>query len=1097
MAATAALVFAGKSIATPAISFIVNKAFSYLSEWHQAEGMEAVKDRLLQRLSEIQAVYAAVNLEQIEAQNGSALNRWLWRFRDAVEGAEDALDEVDYYKLEEEAHARNLQHQVRNPVISFIRERVVERFVRHASEGKMVKTLRKALEDLDGVAKGVCTFLQLISRFDTHPLIGHAESSYQQTSSALTATEFFGRDREKEQIMRWLTDKLDEGSSTSRNSTIPVFAIIGIGGIGKTTLGQLVCRDLEGSSHFEIIVLAHVSGNTFSVTRITKKILEAITKQKPNAETLQALQQILKLELENRKFLLILDDVWEDGQRMEWELLMAPFQTSQRGSRILLTTRMQSVADMKVAFEDLKAEDYTHLLRVAKKIVLKFQGCPLVTKIAGGYLKENVSEQYWENLHTQLEQLEGKLDVIVMTVLRSSYRHLPEDLQLCFRYCSIFPKNYMFKKDGLVKMWMGSGLIHVKGGMERPEDIGEGYLAQLTRKSFFSFVPTGDPYSKHYTGYYIMHDLLHDLARNVSFSECVRLEYGDYMHDRHTVRHLWIAKFSKLTIEEIEAIPFFKNLRTLVIESSSDLGIVHVHALERAVENLKGLRLLILKRVPKFCFAKEVANKHLRYVSFSGMQEVQGLSKLYHLQILASERSINLGPEQLKKLGNLSRLRYVSYGINGFGEFFVVGLSSLQELHNFQVQEKEGYQIHSLRNLSKLCKLKMCNLENVRSHKEIIKAKLSEKFHLRSLSLNWSETNDAPKDEDDRILDQLEPHTRLQNLEIACYNGVRFPSWFNHLSLTNMVSLELRRCGKWVRLPAFGKLKLLKHLELQKLTELKQIGISPDVSLPQNLKTLVVEGCKELRELPLLPPSLVQLEINDVGLSTLPRIEERHGTNMGSEGMPPKLVLVIIRECPNLTSLERSFLLQEHYVRALRILSIVDCVGLITAPLLFGKMNQLTEFRIGSCSKLEIMRNPEDKQFSIPNTLKELSMVECRGFEVPLLNSLFGLTNLTSLNLCDCAKVESLPSPRVFTSLQALREIFVTRCSSLLSLGGMGVLPYLTWLEITGCPSLHRDEYYSFGKQSESFPQWISPSLETNKGYLTYKKRKGYITASS
>nr|XP_034607135.1 putative disease resistance protein RGA4 [Setaria viridis] len=752
--------------------------------------------------------------------------------------------------------------------------------------------------------------------------------------------------------MRWLTDKLDEGSSTSRNSIIPVFAIIGIGGIGKTTLGQLVCRDLEGSSHFEIIVWAHVSGNTFSVTRITKKILEAITKQKPNAETLQALQQILKLELENRKFLLILDDVWEDGQRMEWELLMAPFQTSQRGSRILLTTRMQSVADMvtsvmgskkeymhlrgldgddnfrlfqKVAFEDLKAEDYTHLLRVAKKIVLKFQGCPLVTKIAGGYLKENVSEQYWENLHTQLEQLEGKLDVIVMTVLRSSYRHLPEDLQLCFRYCSIFPKKYMFKKDGLVKMWMGSGLIHVKGGMERPEDIGEGYLAQLTRKSFFSFVPTGDPYSKHYTGYYIMHDLLHDLARDVSFSECVRLEYGDYMHDRHTVRHLWIAKFSKLTIEEIEAISFFKNLRTLVIESSSDLGIVHVHALERAVENLKGLRLLILKRVPKFCFAKEIANKHLRYVSFSGMQEVQGLSKLYHLQILASERSINLGPEQLKKLGNLSRLRYVSYGINGFGEFFVVGLSSLQELHNFQVQEKEGYQIHSLRNLSKLCKLKMCNLENVRSHKEIIKAKLNEKSHLRSLSLNWSETNDGPKDEDDRILDQLEPHTRLQNLEIAGYNGVRFPSWFNHLSLTNMVSLELRRCGKWVRLPAFGKLKLLKHLELQKLTELKQIGISPDVSLPQNLKTLVVEGCKELRELPLLPPSLVQLEINDVGLSTLPRIEERHGTNIGSEGMPPKLVLVIIRECPNLTSLERSFLLQEHYVRTLRILSIADC----------------------------------------------------------------------------------------------------------------------------------------------------------------------------
>jgi hypothetical protein len=80
MAATAALVFAGKSVATPVISFIVSKAFRYLSEWHQAEDMEAVKDRLLRRLTEIEAVYAAVNLEQIHTQNGGSLDQWLWRF---------------------------------------------------------------------------------------------------------------------------------------------------------------------------------------------------------------------------------------------------------------------------------------------------------------------------------------------------------------------------------------------------------------------------------------------------------------------------------------------------------------------------------------------------------------------------------------------------------------------------------------------------------------------------------------------------------------------------------------------------------------------------------------------------------------------------------------------------------------------------------------------------------------------------------------------------------------------------------------------------------------------------------------------------------
>ncbi|KAK3119121.1 hypothetical protein QOZ80_9BG0714340 [Eleusine coracana subsp. coracana] len=224
MAAATALVFAGKSVATPVISFIVNKAFRYLSEWRQDEGMEAVKNRLLRRLTEIEAVYAVVNLEQIHEQSGGALDQWLWRFRDAVEDAEDVLDEIDYFKLREEARTRNLQDQVRNPVTNFFREKVVDKFAKHASERDMVKKLGKTIEDLDGVAEGISTFLQLAGHFDSHAMPHHAESRIQETSS-LMATEIFGRVREKQQITRWLTDNLDEGS----NAGVPVFAVIGIG----------------------------------------------------------------------------------------------------------------------------------------------------------------------------------------------------------------------------------------------------------------------------------------------------------------------------------------------------------------------------------------------------------------------------------------------------------------------------------------------------------------------------------------------------------------------------------------------------------------------------------------------------------------------------------------------------------------------------------------------------------------------------------------------------------------------------------------------------------------------------------------------------
>lgn len=154
------------------------------------------------------------------------------------------------------------------------------------------------------------------------------------------------------------------------------------------------------------------------------------------------------------------------------------------------------------------------------------------------------------------------------------------------------------------------------------------------------------------------------------------------------------------------------------------------------------------------------------------MQDIDGISKLYHLQVLTAVKRISTALKQVNNIENLSHLRYVSYGSNGFGEFFVGRLTSLQELHNFEIQLKEGYRISSLRNLSSICKLQICNLENVGTHEEIIEAKLRDKSYLRSLSLNWSETTNVLKNDDDLILDKLEPHSHLENLEISGYNGL-------------------------------------------------------------------------------------------------------------------------------------------------------------------------------------------------------------------------------------------------------------------------------------------------------------------------------------
>ncbi|XP_062183093.1 disease resistance protein RGA2-like [Phragmites australis] len=1131
MEAAAALVFAGKSVATPAIGFIVTKAVKYLTELHAAEGMEESKNNILARIGNIQAVYDAVDRQQITKQR-EKLDPWLWRLRDAVEEAEDALDEIEYYNIK----------GGKSKLLGFVSNYVLEKFIAKFTKHGTLERLRKAVYNLDEVSADVGTSLQLVGLSSCPPLQDHAESNGHQTSSVLASTEIFGRDNEKNQIMEWLTKDLDEYPNSvnttggTRNyskcvvnyenytlassfkllceyfrllleyfmghtgthfspdhapkNKLSIIAIIGVGGIGKTTLAQIVRKELMDSKYFDCVVWVHVSSNTFDATRITKKILEAIIKEKPNADTLEVLQYNLKEELKAKKFLIILDDVWEDNKTDEWEKLLAPLRTSVRGSRILLTTRMRSVADMvthvtkgpkeilnldglhddhnftlfrKYAFDDVQASNYVHLLPMARELAKKFRGCPLLAKIAGGHLKSNLSDRYWNDLDTQLDHLEGRMDDIITTVLRSSYHLLPANLQLCFRYCSIFPQDYEFKKEELVRMWMASGLIEEDTRDKRPEDTGEFYLMQLARKSFFTFVPKEDPCSQDCMGYYTIHDLLHDLARTVSLGECLRFEPSGHKYDMPTVRHLWIANFSKLTIEDIKALSNSKHLRTLVIEDSRDVSKDYRAPLEKAVENLKCLRLLSLNGITKFHFASKASNKHLRYLHFSGMQEVYGFSKLYHLQVLTVSNSICADPKELKGLGRISSLRYVSYGAKALGEFPVGDLHSLQELQNLQIQSKKGYGIGSLSNLSSLRELKVSCLENVGTPEEVEEAKLSEKHHLKSLSMSWSEPNIARRSEDKSIIDKLEPPGKLKKLEVTGYGGAELPTWMKCVSLTNLVSLELRRCIYWQHLPDLGNLQLLKHLELEKLSELRRIGQSSD-SLPPYITSLVVKDCENLSILPVLPSSLVQLKIDAVGLISLPTISDPHDSNVGLEATSPRLLSVIIRCCPRLESLEGSFLLQERYARSFRILNIVDCEKLKSAPLLFGKMNDLTGFHIGKSYCIKMMEKVDGGL--LPNTLKELSINWCGELQRPLLDSLLGLSNLTSLKIYHCS-MEALPSSGVFKSLTALRIMAVERCGSLTCLGGLGALSHLTWLQITDCEKLAKSGDAGGGMLSE------------------------------
>ena len=185
---------------------------------------------------------------------------------------------------------------------------------------------------------------------------------------------------------------------------IPVIAIVGIGGVGKTTLAQVLYNDSEVMNEFELRVWAYVS-EEFGVFEATRTIYESVTLEDCNVIDLNLLQIKLQEKLKGKKFLLILDNIWNE-KYIDWDLMSSPLKHGAPGSRIVVTTRSQRVAALMGAFvtyplSHLSDEDCWLLLAkafgtsnyegplksIGEKIVNKCNGLPLAAKTLGGLLR--------------------------------------------------------------------------------------------------------------------------------------------------------------------------------------------------------------------------------------------------------------------------------------------------------------------------------------------------------------------------------------------------------------------------------------------------------------------------------------------------------------------------------------------------------------------------------------------------------------------------------------------------------------------------------------------------------------------------------------
>ncbi|GKV45217.1 hypothetical protein SLEP1_g52325 [Rubroshorea leprosula] len=920
-------------------------------------------------------------------------------------------------------------------------------------------------------------------------------------TTSLPDSHVCGRESDKADILRELFN--DEGSDKGY-SVIP---IVGMGGVGKTTLARLVYNEVKEGC-FEPKVWVCVS-NQFDILSITRRILEAVSNDRRDLKDLNLLQEELKEKLSSKKFLLVLDDVWNDVHQ-EWETLQKPFKSGLAGSKIIVTTRNERVAvimggkDKICQLKELEFEQCLPILarhalgeenfdahgslkEVGEEIVKRCNGLPLVAEVLGGLLCGKPEVEDWKYiLNNKMLNLQvGKNGILPPLML--SYHDLPSYLKQCFACCALFPKDYPFKEDELVMLWMAEGLLQQQPGEQnRLEEIGHQYFRELLSKSFFQ-QSSGNELE------YVMHDLIHDLAQFVAGRTCYNLDV--ILKDNkklevqfEKVRHLSFPCDNYGISEKFKVLNEMKSLRTM-IPANPEAAWCHLSktVVLDWIPKLRCLRALSLQGYQIRKLPDSIRDlKCLKYINLSETR-IQSLPEsivfLLQLQtlLLFNCRSFSKFPVEI---GNLINLHHLDIrGTDSLKEMpsGIANLKDLLTLGKFIVGKENGsMKLSDLNNFLQLeGALSILDLHNVLDVHDARKASLDKIDGLDWLLLQWTSefSNSRNEDKEMEVLSRLKPHLKLKSLSIICYGGKEFPSWFSCPSFSHLSYLKLCKCRRSTSLPSLGQLPALKELIVEGMDAIE----TADSKFYGHGTFQALEKLK-FRDM-LAWQEWTSTTEGGVGFQCLCELVIENCPVLMGE-LPSHLsclISLVIRRCPELRCPSSSMSLQ-----SLQKLNIEDCNAALLNSM--ADLTSLTGLEIKRISelvclrksfiesliaveKLEIEECPEltclweeGAEGLLPFNLKRLTLSSCKALEsltdammmkVDGSSSSNNMLRLESLSIYNCDSLKSLPTTTV-------KHLTINKCANFASLPD-GVLlqddgdsnSNLESLTIDGLPSLN------------------------------------------
>ncbi|GKU96929.1 hypothetical protein SLEP1_g10109 [Rubroshorea leprosula] len=709
-----------------------------LEEMRLLKGVKKDLRKLKFNLTSIKALLKDAEQKQISDET---VQLWLDRLQEESLDMEDALDEWRTVLLYRPTDGAENASFLQRKVCLFLRYFSFRRIYRYHGIARNIKEIN---ERLDGIAK----------------------------------------DRVRDEVKKEIIGHLLCGTSEEGESCQTI-SIVGLGGIGKTALAQLIYNDEEVKQHFTTRIWTYVS-NIFYESEVAKTIiaelegLDEVRALQMESVPLNALLKRICKSIEGKKYLLVLDDVWTENDE-DFGGLNVTFKHGAAGSRILVTTRKDTVSRVmgsshtihletlnqdlcwsilkKIALRERDQKTCEDLTPVGLRIAEKCKGLPLVAKTLGGHLQFKANRKEWEDVfNSEL----WRMDVIhkdVFVPLLLSYYDLPSPVKQCFKYCASLSKDTGNFTCSLIARWKAQGYLGFNDGDDSLWELkGFEYLKCLEARSFFE-IEDFDPFYGQYAKCR-MHDLVHDFA--------LFLTKGEFLEEvisKEKLRGLYISAYKGGVISDGALCNLFNKARRL-----------------RELKMRKYLGSTIPEEIGKLL--------HLRYLNFQSNLHLKRLPKalcrLHNLQFLHLFQCLNLErlPDEMGNLVNLMVLDTTACSNLTCYPKGVSRLTRLTQLVGLIVRvdrnDPEEFSIGDLANLRQLVVLSMKIMGNTINVEESKKVKLQNLQEVKIL------VNGAIAADKDTILESL----NMSSVPRCC-----FDTNFNMFGRFSTPRNEYQYCG--------------------------------------------------------------------------------------------------------------------------------------------------------------------------------------------------------------------------------------------------------------------------------------------------------------